>query len=140
VLVDANLLLYSYSRSSPHHEVAREWLRARLNGPERVGLPWPSLLAFLRVSTNARLHHPLAPDQAWAVIETWLAAEPAWIPAPTSRHAEVLGTLVRRYHLAANAIPDAHLAALALEHGVAVASADTDFARFTELRWVNPLA
>ena len=81
----------------------------------------------------------LRADQTWSRVEDWLAAPAAWVPAPTDRHAAVLGSLIRRYHLSANAIPDAHLAALAIEYGVAICSADTDFARFTELRWINPL-
>ncbi len=70
----------------------------------------------------------------------WLACAPAWVPNPTQRHAEVLGSLVARYLPTGNLVPDAHLAALAIEHGLTVCSADTDFARFTEVRWVNPLA
>lgn len=141
MLVDANLLLYAYSPSSPHHEAAAAWLGDRLNGAARVALPWPSLLAFLRLSTNPRsAANPITPDRAWTQIEEWLAADPAWIPTPTARHAEVLGGLIRRYGIGGNAVPDAHLAALAVEHGLALASADTDFARFTELRWVNPVA
>lgn len=84
--------------------------------------------------------HPLAPEVAWGYVEDWLASELVWIPLPTSRHSEVLGHLIARYRIAGNLVPDAQLAALAVEHGVAVCSTDTDFARFTELRWINPLA
>ena len=73
-------------------------------------------------------------------VDAWLASPVAWIPLPTERHAAVLGDLIRRYRLSGNLVPDAHLAALALVHGAEVISADTDFARFTEVRWSNPLA
>lgn len=140
MVVDANLLLYARDSSSPFHQSARDWLAGVLNGPTRVGLPWPSLLAFLRIATNARAYEdPLPPGVAWSQVEAWLAAPAAWVPVPTERHADVLGGLVSRYHLRANQVPDGHLAALAIEHGVPVCSADTDFARFTEVRWVNPL-
>jgi uncharacterized protein len=141
VIIDANLLLYSIDSASVHHERARSWLIEQLNADERVGLPWPSLTAFLRIATHPRASaRPLSADRAWAFIEAWLAAPVVWIPLPTERHASVHGNLVRKYHLAGNLIPDADMAALAIEHGVAVASADTDFARFNEIGWVNPLA
>jgi hypothetical protein len=117
------------------------WLEAELNGDRRVGMPWESLTAFVRLVTNPRAFpRPLAPGDAWDLVDEWLAAPVAWIPVPTDRHAAVLGDLVRRYRLAGNIVPDAHLAAIALEHGAEIVSADTDFARFTELRWSNPLA
>lgn len=141
MLVDANILLYARDEASAAHEVARDWLEAHLNGPARVGLAWPSLVAFVRISTHPRAYaQPLPPRAAWQQVQDWLAAPAAWIPTPTQRHAEVLGRLLVRYELRANLVPDADLAALAYEHGLAVCSADTDFARFTEVRWVNPLA
>lgn len=89
---------------------------------------------------SARLRASLDANAAWDRISDWLAAPAAWVPVPTERHADVLGGLVRRHRLVANAIPDAHLAALAIEYGVGICSTDTDFARFDGLRWVNPLA
>lgn len=140
MLVDANLLLFARDAASPFHERARDWLTAQLNGPVRVALPWPCLIAFVRISTHPRVYErPLDPDEAWQQVREWLDATSAWTPAPTERHAEVLGGLVRRHQLRANLVPDAHLAALAIEHGLTICSADTDFARFTEARWVNPL-
>lgn len=141
MLLDANVLLYAQDDSSPFHEPAVRWVTEALNGNTRVGLPWPSLLAFVRIRTHPRAYaDPLTPDDAWSNVEDWLAAPAAWVPTPTVRHGEVLGGLVRRYRLRSNAIPDAHLAALAIEHGVAVCSADTDFARFEGVRWINPIA
>ncbi len=141
MLVDANLLLFAVDSTAPSHDRAMAWLEERLNGDRRVGLPWESLTAFLRIATNPRASdHPLKPANAWRFVEDWLAAPTTWIPLPTDNHADVFGGLVRKYHLAGNLIPDAHIAALAIEHGLEVCSADTDFARFTEIGWRNPLA
>lgn len=140
MLVDANILLFAANPSAPEHAAAASWLEARLNGERRVGLPWESLSGFLRIATHPRAFpRPIQPEDAWGLIEDWLAAPMAWIPLPTERHGDVLGALVRRYRLSGRLIPDAHLAALAIQHGLDVVSADSDFARFTEIRWVNPL-
>lgn len=140
MLVDANILLFAVNEAAPEHERARKWLEEALNGSRRVGLPWESLTAFVRLATNPRVvARPLAPLDAWAFVEDWLAAPVAWIPVATERHAAVLGALVHRYRPAAKLVPDAHLAALAIEHGAEIISADTDFVRFTEVRWHDPL-
>ncbi|MGQ0623132.1 MAG: TA system VapC family ribonuclease toxin [Sporichthyaceae bacterium] len=140
MLLDVNVLLYAEDDTSPFHADAHRWLTEALNGDARVGLPWHSLLGFVRIRTNPRAAGaPLTGDLAWRQVEEWLAAPAAWIPEPSDRHLAVVGALICKYHLSAKAIPDAHLAALALEHGVPVASTDTGFARFTEIRWVNPL-
>jgi uncharacterized protein len=106
-----------------------------------VGLPWQSLTAFLRIATSPRAFpSPLGPEEAWAQVEEWLGAPAAWVPHPTDRHGDVLGGLVVRHRLTGPRVADAQLAALAVEHGLAVCSTDADFARFAEIRWVNPLA
>jgi toxin-antitoxin system PIN domain toxin len=140
MLVDANILLFAVDTTSRFHRAAAGWLGEQLNGPRRVGLPWQSLWAFLRISTNPRASEdPFSPEQAWSYVEDWLGAVPAWIPGPTERHSDVLGRLITSYELRGNLVTDAHLAAIAIEHGLTVCSADTDFARFTEIRWENPL-
>jgi len=141
-LVDANLLIYAVNRDSPQHGQAREWLDDRLSGhPQSVGLPWPSLLAFLRLITNPRIFAaPAEITVAWQQVEEWLARPAAWIPQPTPRHRYLLGEVVATARPAANLVPDAHLAALAVEHGLTVASADADFGRFVDVRWHNPIA
>lgn len=141
MLVDSNLLLFAVDERSPHHERSRDWLTSALNGNQRVALPWFSLAAFVRIATNPRASvTPLSPAAAWAHVTDWLDSDRSWIPNPTDRHSEVLGSLIRRYDLRANLITDAQLAALAIEHGLPVYSADTDFARFDEILWVNPLS
>jgi toxin-antitoxin system PIN domain toxin len=141
ILVDANLLIYAKVSSFSEHVRARAWLDDRLNGAAKVGLPWPSLLAFLRVVTNPRiLGRPLAMSDAWAQVVSWLTCDVVWTPSPTERHEEVLARLLREPGVIGNLVPDAHLAALAVEHGLELASADGDFARFRGLRWSNPLS
>ena len=141
ILVDANLLIYAHSANFAEHAVAREWLDEQINGSIRVGLPWPSLLAFLRITTNPRMFprpNPMA--KAWEQVSDWLACDTVWTPRPTERHATVLATLLTQAGVHGNLVSDAHLAALAIEHGLTLCSADGDFARFASLRWVNPLA
>ena len=141
MLLDANLLLYAVHERASQHTAAASWLEAQLNGSRRVGLPWQSLAAFLRIATHPRaFERPLDPATAWQRVADWLAAPAAWIPEPGPGYAGLLGELVKRHEVRGNLVPDAQLAALALEHGLTVCSADTDFARFAEIRWHNPLA
>jgi toxin-antitoxin system PIN domain toxin len=140
ILVDANLLVYAHVASLSQHERARAWLDGRLAGAAPVGLPWESLLAFVRLVSNPRVfERPLTVAEGWAQVESWLSCPSAWIPEPTERHADLLGGLLKAPGLRANHVPDAHLAALALEHGLAVCSTDGDFARFAGVRWENPI-
>lgn len=140
-LVDANILVYAFTTSFPQHERARAWLDERLSDAVPLGLPWPSLLAFVRLVSNQRLfERPVSVATAWRQVDDWLACEVSWVPNPTPRHQSVLGELLALTGLRAEHVPDAHLAALALEHGLAVASADTDFSRFPKVRLENPLA
>lgn len=140
MLVDATILLFAVDASSPFHDRAAGWVTERLNGNRRIGIPWESLDAFVRISTHPRAaDQPLPPDVAWGFVEEWLAAETVWVPGPTERHAEVLGSLIRSYQLRGNLVSDAQVAALAIEHGLSVCSADTDFACFSELEWIDPL-
>lgn len=140
-LPDANLLLYALDERSLLHARARAWLEALLSGTEPVGFAWVVMLAFVRLSTRPQLFaNPLAPAEAFAVVEGWLAQPCALVLQPTERHLAVLRGLVEPLGTAGNITTDAHLAALAIEHGGEVCSADTDFARFRGLRWTNPLA
>lgn len=140
MLVDANILLYAVDNQSSFHEPAKTWIESALNGPRRVGLPWASLTAFLRIATNPRaLREPLTGEEAWDIVAQWLDAPAAWIPEPGPAHPAILGRLIRELDLRANLISDALLAALCIEHGLQMISADSDFARFTEITWHNPL-
>lgn len=140
ILVDANLLVYAYVASLTQHQSARAWLDSCLNGPTQVGLPWPTLLSFVRLVSNPRIfEQPRSISDAWVQVEEWLACHVAWVPQPTERHREILGSLLNDTHARSNLVPDAHLAALAIEHGLTLCSTDRDFARFPGLRWDDPL-
>ncbi len=141
ILLDANLLIYAHVEGLPQHDRARAWLDTCLNGTAPVGLPWPTLVAFLRIVTNPRIFERPEPiSQAWRQVEDWLACPSTWTPQPTERHSEMLGALLTTQPVQANLLPDAHLAALAIEHGLVLYSTDGDFARFPGLRWKNPLS
>jgi uncharacterized protein len=140
ILVDANLLVYAHVASMPQHDDARIWLDGRLNGTAAVGLPWPSLLGFVRLVSNPRVFERAEPARvAWRQAEAWLACSVVWVPQPTDRHREILGGILERGGIGGNLVPDAHLAALAIEHGLELCSTDGDFARFDGLRWTNPI-
>lgn len=140
MILDVNVLLYAIDSQSRAHEKCRLFIESALNGRARVGFPWPTILAFLRIATHPRvMTEPLSIDAAWSFIDDWLAAPVSWVPLPTAKHLATIRELTTKNALTGNLIPDAHLAAIALEHGVALVSCDTDFARFAGLTWINPL-
>jgi uncharacterized protein len=139
-LPDINLLIYSADESSPHHEQARAWLERALSGTEQVGFAWLALLGFIRISTNpAAFGNPLSPARAFEFVDSWLGSPVSTVLHPTERHASHLHDLLEPLGTAGNLTGDAHLAALAIEHGAELCSRDTDFARFEGLRWSDPL-
>ncbi len=141
ILVDANLLIFSVIASMPQHAAAGRWLAGKLNGRELVGLPWPSLLAFVRIVGDRRVFtQPIPASVAWKQVEAWLDHPRVHAPAPTEKHRAILATLIPHAAARSGLIHDAHLAALAIEHGLTLCSADGDFARFPGLRWENPIA
>ncbi len=141
MLLDANLLLYAVDSESPDHARAAEWLTEVLNGDRRVALPWQTIGAFVRISTHPRVcERPLTAAQAWGYVAAWLDAPSTWVPPAGERTAVLLGELLTTHHVTGNLVTDAQLAALAIEVGAVVQSADSDFARFPEARWNNPLA
>jgi toxin-antitoxin system PIN domain toxin len=141
MLVDANILLYSVDEESPFHAPARDWMVTALNGAQRVGIPWSSVWAFVRIATNPRaLKQPLSPREAWEHVRDWLDAPATWIPGPGRGHREILGSLLVQQDLRAGLVSDAVLAAICIEHGLTMVSADSDFARFPQIAWLNPVA
>jgi toxin-antitoxin system PIN domain toxin len=131
-LPDVNVLIYASNTRAQEHGTARAWLERALSGAEPVALAWVSLLGFLRIST--RLTRPLSPREALDTIDEWLDRPNAEIVHPTRRHAHVLRELLEQAGTAGNLTTDAHLAALAIEHGATLATFDGDFHRFSELR------
>lgn len=140
-LTDVNLLLYAVDSSAPRHRVARQWLEQRLSDTETFAFAWAVLVAFLRLSTNPRVFEaPLAPSEAFELIDGWLAQPCSTVVHPTERHAAVLRELLEPLGTAGNLTTDAQLAALAIEHGAELCSSDSDFSRFAGIRWLDPLA
>jgi toxin-antitoxin system PIN domain toxin len=141
ILIDTNLLIYASFSVLPQYQAAQEWLDKQLSGPTRVGIPWSSLLGFLRVGTNPRVFaQPASMQDAWGQVVAWLNAATVWVPQATERHTAVLARLLALPGVRGNLVHDADLAALAIEHGLILCSTDGDFARFPGLRWQNPLA
>lgn len=138
-LVDANVLLYAVNEDDPKHEPSRTWLDGALAGPGTVGFSWVVLLAFLRLSTKVGLFpHPLPVEAALSQVRAWTAEPAAVVVEATPRHLDVLAGLLRTAGTGGNLASDAHLAALAVEHGATVVSFDHDFGRFAGLRWHQP--
>ena len=139
-LPDINLLVYAINTRSPQHERAKRWLEDALSGTEQVGFAWLALLGFIRISTNpAALERPLSSSGAIEYVEEWLARPVATVVHPTLQHVSVLRRLLEPLGTAGNLTSDAHLAALAIEHGAELCSGDVDFSRFEGLRWTDPL-
>ena len=140
ILIDANVLLYAYDPDSPHHEASRRWLENALSGPDAAGLAWLTLWAFLRIVTNAQVfREPLSPGEAHAIVASWLRRPNVTVLEPGERHLEILAQLLEHGQASGGLVMDAALAAIALEHGAVLCSADQDFARFPGLDWQNPL-
>jgi hypothetical protein len=140
ILVDANILLYAEDQISPQHLAARAWWDAVLSGKSPVCLCWTVLGAFIRIGTNPRVfEHPLSLAQALARVQSWLDQPCTRLISPTERHWIVFQKMLREGQAVANLVTDAHLAALAVEHGCELISTDADFSRFPGLCWRNPL-
>jgi toxin-antitoxin system PIN domain toxin len=139
-LADVNLLIYAYDAEAPRHRSARRWLERELSGAETFAFAWVVLLGFLRLVTNPRvLRSPMTSTEALETIDGWLAQPCSTILEPTRRHTTILRDLLEPLGTAGNITTDAHLAALAIEHGAELCSSDTDFSRFPGLRWTDPL-
>ena len=139
ILPDVNVLIYAFDEQSPLHERSRTWLETTLSGSETVGLAWTVMLAFVRLTTNPRIFdNPMTAAEAIGHVERWLDLPCTTIVHPTNRHTALIGEFLGERGVAANLVMDAHLAALAIEHGARLASADHDFARFGGVEWFDP--
>ena len=133
-LPDVNVLVHASNPASAQHAVARDWVTEAGNARTALALPWVVLLGFIRLSTRAGIYpKPLSAGQAMAAVGHWLAAPAAVVIHPGPPHADLLAGLLGRAGTAGNLTTDAHIAALALEHGATVVSFDRDFARFDGL-------
>ena len=137
-LLDINILVYATYADDPRHAKAARWFDALMNSGERVALPWHTLLGFVRVSTRQRTTGMLSMQAALEFVDDWLEWESVWVPQPGPNHFALVKELLSaapRYKL----VPDAHLAALAIEHGLTLCSTDVDYRLFKGLRLLNPL-
>lgn len=140
-LIDANLLLYAVNTDAPLHQQAKSWLESALSGNETIAFSWAVLLAFIRLTTRpGLLRHTLSAESALDLVAAWLHQPTATVIHPGPRHVPILRDLFSALGTAGNLAMDAHLAALAIEHGAELCSCDADFARFPGLHWRNPLA
>lgn len=133
-VVDANLLIYAVNTDAPQHEAARKWLDHALSSRHTVGFTWGAMLAFLRITTHARAYRsPMSAEQASQYLADWLSAPGAVILEPSPMHLHTLTKLLQGAGTAGDLVPDAHIAAIALENGAEVVSYDKDFDRFPEV-------
>jgi toxin-antitoxin system PIN domain toxin len=140
ILIDANLLVYAHDSRSPHHDAARSWLESVLGDIEPVRIPLVALLAFVRIVTNPSLFPaPLSPGAAIEIVEGWLSQPNVAIATPTERHWRLFTQAASGGQARGPMLMDAHIAALAVEHGATLMSADRGFARFPGLRFRNPI-
>ena len=140
ILLDANILIYSYNRQAPQSLVIQNWLEQLLEGHETVALTWPVLWAFVRVITNSRVWDtPTTAADALEVVREWMAHPNVVLVEPGRRHLEILQEIIIQNGASGPLVSDAVLAAIAMEHGATLASTDQDFSRFENLRWINPL-
>lgn len=140
ILTDANLLIFAYNEHSPEFDSARAWLTKCLSSSKPFAFSWLSIMAFVRVTTNKKLFiKPYSTKEAFEVVENWLSAPGSLILAPGDEHLSIVKRLATESGIYGTGLTDAHVAALAIEHGVTLASSDSDFAKFTGLKWINPL-
>ncbi len=139
-IIDLNLLIYAINKDAPNHQKASTWWEKCLSEVETIGLAWIVLLGFLRITTNSQIMpHPLDHIQAIQLIDDWVQQPPVQIISPSERHWSILQKLLLDMGTASNLTTDAHLAALAIERGAVLYSVDSDFSRFPNLKWINPL-
>lgn len=141
ILLDANILFYAYDSKLPQHRQVQEWLSDQLNAGTKVGIPWLSAWAFIRIATNSRLQREaLSAEEALAIIAELRESPFVVMVSPGSRHAELLLQQMQSAQIRGPETTDAVLAAMAIELGAQLVSTDMGFRRFVDLRWVNPLA
>ena len=139
IVLDVNILLYAYGTTSPQHDKARSCIQELFSGAEPVGLPWQTIAAFLRISTNSRLAGWRPVAEAAHEVEGWLKQSAVRILVPGDEHWPILRRMVVEGQASGPLVSDAEIAALTIEYGGVLYTADRDFARFPGLRWKNPL-
>lgn len=140
ILPDVNLLIYAVDVEAPMHRRAKQWLEQVLSDPQTVAISWSTVLAFMRLTTSRRMYRaPLPIEVALNTVGTWLAHPSVTLVHPGPKHFSILRELLMEVGTGGNLTSDAHLAALAIEHGAELCSSDYNFGRFPRLKWSNPL-
>lgn len=138
---DANIILYAYNEDAAKHEEAKEWFEEQLSQPADFGMSWQVITAFLRISTNPKAFpHPFGLQEAVDIVAEWLQHPRIVILSPTENHWDIFQDLIKEGQTKAALMMDAHLAALAIEHGATLATTDNDFSKFSSLKTTNPLS
>ncbi|HXL23185.1 MAG TPA: TA system VapC family ribonuclease toxin [Candidatus Dormibacteraeota bacterium] len=141
IVLDANVLLYAYDSHSPAFEKAKEWLEGVFSDGTPIGLPWQTILAFLRISTDPRLPGSrFSIEEASSLVDRWLEQPNVRLLSGSDEHWPILRATMKDGQARGPLVGDAHLAALAISFGATLYTTDRDFARFPGLRWANPLA
>jgi toxin-antitoxin system PIN domain toxin len=139
ILVDANIVLHAYHPHSEHHKACRLWIEENFSAPSPIGLPWLTIWAFLRISTNPHaFEKPLAMKEAAAIASSWLDVAAVRVVVPGERYWEILRNLLLEAQVTGPLVTDAALAAMAIEQGASICTTDRDFARFAEVQIVDP--
>lgn len=140
IIPDVNLLLYAIIDAFPRHESAKSWWEETMNSHELIGLTDPAIFGFLRICTNPRLLKPPLPvEVASEVVEEWLAEPNVRWAVPGPHHHAIALRFLRAVGTAANLTTNVQLAAIAVENDATIYTNDSDFARFDNVRWINPL-
>lgn len=140
IVLDVNVCVLAFRPDLPGHAAMTAWLEEALAGPEPVGAPDFVLASFLRLVTNHRIFHdPAPPAAAVGFCDALLATPSAQLVHGSQRHWSIFGQLVASMRLRVNDVPDALLAAVAIERGARLATLDTGFRRFAGLRVLRPV-
>ncbi len=140
IVPDLNLLVYAHNTGAPFHESAKRWWEGLINGQERVGVPWAVLTGFVRLMTHPRvLSSPVTAASAMDYVDEWFSFPHVTQLNPGSNHLAYFRQNLAAAGVGGNMVTDCHIAALAMEYQAELHSNDTDFSRFSGLRWRNPL-
>ncbi len=141
IVPDVNLLVYAHNKADPEHRQARMWWENLLNGNVPVGLSWVTIMGFVRIVTHPKiLVSPMPVEQATATVREWLSRSIVSVIEPGSRFPEWFLRFLEQTGTGGNLTTDAYLAALTMEYQAELHSRDTDFHRFSGLKWRDPLS
>ncbi len=140
ILPDTNLLIYASDPSGHQHERAKRWWEKSLNGSEGIALPWPVVVSYLRLMSSPRVRlRPTPVALLLDAVEEWCRSPMVRLVHPKPTHLQAMRSIAEPLGLAGDVLNDVHLAALSIEYGAVVHTADRDFGRFRGVRWRNPL-